>query len=119
MTPTSRSGTLSSGMPLEGGSWEVADRASDSAGDGGWTPPSLCFSATGGEDGVCGSLATGLDGAKPIRNGDCSPGDFGGSIAGDGFSFSGKFGSAGAGWSSVCLTAWTLDFGLWTLDSVE
>jgi hypothetical protein len=83
-------------MPLEGGgSWELADGGSVSGEDGGWTPPSLCFGETGAEDGVCGSLAIGFDGAKPIRNGGCSPGDFGGSIAGDGFSFSGKFGNAG------------------------
>lgn len=49
------------------------------------------------EGGTAGSLVTGSDGAKPIRNGGCSPGDFDGSIAGDGFSFSGKFGSGGAG----------------------
>src|ERR1017187_9028612 len=95
MTPTSRSGTLSSGMPLEDGSWAMADGGPVSGEDGGWTPPSLCFGATGAEDGVCGSLATGFDGAKPIRRGGCSPGDFGGSIAGDGFSFSGKFGRIG------------------------
>src|ERR1017187_9164816 len=105
MTPTSRSGTLSSGMPLEDGSWAVADGVPVSGEDGGWTPPSLCFGATGAEDGVCGSKVAGFVGApvsaslrrgkKPIRKGGCSPGDFGGSIAGDGFSFSGKFGNAG------------------------
>jgi hypothetical protein len=69
----------------------MADGGSVSGEDGGWTA----------EDGVCGSMVAGLAGAKPIRNGGCSPGDFGGSIAGDGFSFSGKFGSGG-----VATLAW-------------
>src|SRR5208282_162200 len=105
MTPTSRSGTLSSGVTLGDGSWEMADGGPASGEDGGGTPPSLCFGATGAEDGVCGLLTAGSDGAKPIRNGGCSPGDFGGSIAGDGFSLSGKFGSGGAamlaGWGEA------------------
>jgi hypothetical protein len=89
-------------MPLEDGSWEMADGDPVSGEDGGWSPPSLGFGATGMEGGTAGTLATGFDGAKPIRNGGCSPGDFDGSIAGDGFSFSGKFGSGGA----VTLAGW-------------
>jgi hypothetical protein len=83
-------------MPLEDGSWEMAAGNSVSGADGGWSPASFCFGATGMENGVCGSGVAGFVGAKPIRNGDCSPGVIGGSIAGNGFNFSGKSGNAGA-----------------------
>jgi len=52
------------------------------------------------EDGMAGSAVTGLAGAKPMRKGVCSPDGFCGSATDDGFSGSGKFGKAGAGWSS-------------------
>jgi hypothetical protein len=73
-------------MLPEDGSWEMADGAAVSGEDGGWRI----------EDGTAGSIATGSDGAKPIRNGGCSPGDFDSSIAGTGFRRSGKLGSTGA-----------------------
>src|SRR5579862_3343521 len=73
MTPTSRSGTLSSGVVAEDGSWEMAD---------GEVPA----------DFIDGADSTA--GAKPIRNGVCWTG-FGGSTTGNDFNFSGKFGKAG------------------------
>jgi hypothetical protein len=70
--------------------------------DGGLSPPSLRFGVTGMEDGMAGSAVAGLAGAKPMRNGGCCSGAFGGSTADTGFSGSGKFGKAGAGCSSAC-----------------
>jgi hypothetical protein len=51
-------------------------------------------------------------GEKPIRSGGCETGGFVGSTAGNGFNFSRKIGKVGAGRSSVCSTASTLDLGL-------
>src|ERR1039458_2146647 len=70
--------------------------------------------------GALGSVAVGDSDEKPIFKGVCAGGEICAGIVGDGFSFSGKFGSAGAEISgaacnSIC--SMTLDFGLWTLDS--
>ncbi len=96
MTPMSRSGTLNSGMPLEDGSWVMADGDPASGESGGWSPPSPGFGATGMEDGVCGSVAAGKYDEKPIFKGVCAAGEMCGVVAGDSFNVSGKLGSAGA-----------------------
>jgi hypothetical protein len=64
----------------------MADGGPVSGEDGGWTA----------EDGVCGSVVAGKDDEKPIFKGVCAAGEICGRVAGDGFNFSGKFGSAGA-----------------------
>src|SRR5208283_1277742 len=106
MTPTRRSGTLSSGVGDCG--LRIADCGIGSGEDGGWRI----------EDGDFGSVAAGDAGEKPIFKGVCAAGEICAGVTGNGFNFSGKFGSAeasGAGCSSVC--SMTLGFGLWALDS--
>jgi hypothetical protein len=87
MTPTSRSGTFSSGVAPGDGSWGIAD-------------------------GTAGSPATGSAGAKPIRKGGCWIAGFGGSKPRPQGLCSGNCGRAGVDCGSACAG----HFGLWTLD---
>jgi len=91
MTPTSRSGTLSNGTEAEDGRWEMGDgeTSADFADGADFEISDFGFAICD-----CGEAVTADVDDKPIFKGAWAAGKIWTGTVGEGFSFSGKFGSA-------------------------